>query len=58
MISTAHTKGFNHPDTIKYSQELDEIIFKYQTHETNRKPTLIKTIKSFFTHNTTTMYLR
>lgn len=30
MISTGQTKGLNHPDTLKYSQELDELIFKTQ----------------------------
>lgn len=30
MIITAQTKGFNNPETIKYSQELDKLIFETQ----------------------------
>lgn len=30
MIDTAKIRGFNHPDTIKCSQELDNILYKYQ----------------------------
>ncbi|MFD2639298.1 aspartyl-phosphate phosphatase Spo0E family protein [Piscibacillus salipiscarius] len=31
MISTAYEKGFNHPHTVKISQELDTVLNKYQT---------------------------
>lgn len=31
MISTAYAKGFNHPQTVKISQELDEVLNKYQS---------------------------
>jgi Spo0E like sporulation regulatory protein len=30
MIVTAQTKGINNPETIKYSQELDKLIFETQ----------------------------
>lgn len=30
MIITAQTKGINNPETIKYSQELDKLIFETQ----------------------------
>lgn len=30
MIEKSRTKGLNDPETIKYSQKLDELIFKYQ----------------------------
>lgn len=30
MVSTAHLKGFNHPDTFKHSQELDQLLNEYQ----------------------------
>jgi Spo0E like sporulation regulatory protein len=30
MIVTAQTKGMNNPETIKYSQELDKLIFETQ----------------------------
>ncbi|WP_338749432.1 aspartyl-phosphate phosphatase Spo0E family protein [Bacillus sp. FJAT-52991] len=31
MIQTGMTKGLSHRETIKYSQELDKLIAKYQT---------------------------
>ncbi|MGP4073611.1 aspartyl-phosphate phosphatase Spo0E family protein [Piscibacillus sp. B03] len=31
MISSAYAKGFNHPQTVKISQELDEVLNKYQS---------------------------
>ncbi|PAQ13444.1 hypothetical protein CD798_15250 [Bacillaceae bacterium SAOS 7] len=31
MIQTGMTKGLGHRETIKYSQELDKLIAKYQT---------------------------
>ncbi|SEP79487.1 aspartyl-phosphate phosphatase Spo0E family protein [Piscibacillus halophilus] len=31
MISTAYAKGFNHPHTVKISQDLDKLLNKYQT---------------------------
>lgn len=30
MITSAQTKGINSPETIKYSQELDRLIFETQ----------------------------
>lgn len=30
MIVTAQTKGFDNPETIKYSEELDKLIFETQ----------------------------
>ncbi|KKI89132.1 hypothetical protein WQ54_28360 [Bacillus sp. SA1-12] len=30
MIVTAQTKGINNPETIKYSEELDRLIFETQ----------------------------
>ena len=30
MIASGVKKGLLHPETIKYSQELDELIYKYQ----------------------------
>ncbi|WP_099586440.1 aspartyl-phosphate phosphatase Spo0E family protein [Pseudomonas sp. 2822-17] len=30
MMKLAKSKGLNHPDTIKCSQELDEFLNKYQ----------------------------
>ncbi|MEC2074540.1 aspartyl-phosphate phosphatase Spo0E family protein [Metabacillus fastidiosus] len=30
MIVTGQTKGLNHPETLKYSQELDRLIFTTQ----------------------------
>ena len=30
MIVTAQTKGFSNPETIKYSEELDRLIFETQ----------------------------
>jgi stage 0 sporulation regulatory protein len=30
MIITAQTKGFDHPETLKYSEELDILIFETQ----------------------------
>ncbi|MDG5785903.1 aspartyl-phosphate phosphatase Spo0E family protein [Evansella sp. AB-P1] len=33
MIFLAQSKGFNHPDTIKCSQELDVLLNKYQRSE-------------------------
>lgn len=36
MIECANEKGFTNEDTIKFSQELDELIYRYQTH--NHRP--------------------
>jgi hypothetical protein len=30
MIHTGQKNGLTHPETIKYSQELDRLIYKYQ----------------------------
>lgn len=30
MIETANRKGFTNDDTIRYSQELDQLIYEYQ----------------------------
>ncbi|MGM0876401.1 MAG: aspartyl-phosphate phosphatase Spo0E family protein [Bacillota bacterium] len=30
MIYTGNIKGLNHPATIKYSKELDKLVYKYQ----------------------------
>jgi stage 0 sporulation regulatory protein len=32
MIETANKKGYTNDDTIRYSQELDQLIYKYQCH--------------------------
>lgn len=39
MIETANMKGFTDDDTIRHSQELDQLIYEYQrfTKESNRK---------------------
>ena len=37
MVSIAQLKGYNHPDTIKCSQELDVFINKYQRLESDEK---------------------
>jgi len=31
MLSVGMSKGFDHTETLKYSQELDKLIFKYQS---------------------------
>jgi hypothetical protein len=31
MIAVGQNKGLNHPDTIKFSQELDKLIIRYQS---------------------------
>jgi hypothetical protein len=31
LIETGITKGLKHPETIKYSQMLDELIFRFQS---------------------------
>jgi stage 0 sporulation regulatory protein len=36
MIECANEKGFTNEDTIKFSQELDELIYRYQTN--NHRP--------------------
>ncbi|WP_096200339.1 aspartyl-phosphate phosphatase Spo0E family protein [Bacillus sp. FJAT-45350] len=35
MIKLAQSKGFNHPDTIECSQELDVFLNKYQRLKSN-----------------------
>lgn len=30
MIETANRKGYTNDDTVRYSQELDQLIFEYQ----------------------------
>ncbi len=32
MIETAKRKGFTNDDTVRYSQELDQLIYEYQCH--------------------------
>lgn len=44
MIDTANEKGFTSDDTVKYSQELDQLIYEYQclTKKLNSKDIEIK----------------
>ncbi|AZV43249.1 aspartyl-phosphate phosphatase Spo0E family protein [Peribacillus asahii] len=35
MITVGISKGFNHPDTIKYSQTLDVLLNRYQKTKLN-----------------------
>lgn len=44
MIQTAKEKGRGHEETIRLSQELDQLIYKYQLsfHEEKRRKQLVK----------------
>ncbi|GIN61299.1 hypothetical protein J27TS8_12920 [Robertmurraya siralis] len=37
MIETANRKGFTNDDTIRYSQELDQLIYEYQCLFSNKR---------------------